>query len=118
MSDVPDVSGQEIAIGAWHHVSLEATFCDQKAEPNPLRQRLERFERSEAIERLERLSLRPNDAFYAILVREIKKLCRSDNPAPVLTIDTFSRRRYFFRKGLRVSDSEIVVHNAEIVGAV
>jgi len=78
MSDVPDVSGQEIAIGACHHVSLEATFCDQKAEPNPLRQRLERFERSEAIERMERLSVRPNEAFYAILVREIKKLCRSD----------------------------------------
>src|SRR5262245_44003220 len=72
MSDVPEVSGQEIAIGAWHHVSLEATFCDQKAELNPLRQRLERFERSEAIERLERLSLRPNDAFYANSQRKIK----------------------------------------------
>jgi hypothetical protein len=77
MRDMPDVSGQEIAIGAWHHVSLEATFCDQKVVP----------------------------------VR----------PAPVLTIDTFSRRRYFFRKRLRVfqiSDLELGVHKRGIVGAV
>jgi|SRR5215468_1027599 len=90
MSDVPDVSGQEIAIGARHRFFLEGPFHDQEGEPNPLRQRLERLERSEAIERMERLSLRPNDAFYAILVREIKKLCRSDprrssplTPSPV-----------------------------------
>jgi hypothetical protein len=67
MSDVPDVSGQEMAVSALHHVSLEATFCDQKAASKPSR-----------------------DAFYAILVREIKKLCRSDprrssplTPSPV-----------------------------------
>jgi hypothetical protein len=79
MTDMPNVTRQEISIGAWHHVSLEATFAIKKREPNPLRQRLERFEQSEAIERLERHLLRPNDAFYAILVREIKKLCRSDS---------------------------------------
>jgi len=36
-------------------------------------------------------------------------------------IDTFSRRRYFFRKRLRVfqiSDSELGVHKRGIVGAV
>ena len=67
MIDVPDISRQEVTVRARHRFFLEGPFHGQKAEPNPLRERLERFERSEAIERLERLSLRPNDAFYSIL---------------------------------------------------
>jgi hypothetical protein len=55
VSYVPDVSRQEIAVGAWHHVSLEATFCHKKAASKPSK-----------------------DAFYAILIRESKKLRRSE----------------------------------------
>ena len=49
MSDVPDVTWQEIAVDAQHRVSLEATFRRQKAVSKLL-----------------------NDAFYDALYREIK----------------------------------------------
>ena len=52
---VPDVARQEVAVGARHRVSLEATFCHQKAASKPIKH-----------------------AFYAILVREIKNLRQSD----------------------------------------
>src|SRR5262249_48259351 len=65
--DMPDVPWQKVTACSWHRSLLGRPFHGQKGEPNPLRQRLERFEPSAAIERLERLSLRPNDAFYSIL---------------------------------------------------
>ena len=55
MSDGPDVTGQKMAVGAWHRFPLEVTFRLQKAAAKLL-----------------------NDAFYAILCCEIKKLSWSD----------------------------------------
>ena len=55
MSDVPDVTGQKIAIGARHRLPLEVAFRLQKVTAKLL-----------------------NDAFYAILCCQIKKLSWSD----------------------------------------
>src|SRR5262245_3836420 len=44
-----DVTRKKMAVSALHRFFLEGPFHGQKAEPNPLRQRFERFERSEAI---------------------------------------------------------------------
>jgi len=48
--DMPDVPWQKVTACSWHRFFLEGSFHCQKGEPNPLRQRLERFERSEALE--------------------------------------------------------------------
>jgi hypothetical protein len=66
MTEMSNVTREELTVRARHRIFLEGPFHGQK-QPNPLRQQFERFERSEAIERLDRLSLRPNDAFYAYL---------------------------------------------------
>jgi hypothetical protein len=60
MGDVPDVTGQEMAIGARHRLSLEVAFRLQKATSKLL-----------------------NDAFYAIIYCYIKKLSWSDPGVPV-----------------------------------
>jgi hypothetical protein len=55
MSDVPDVAWQKVAVGARHRVSLEIVFWLQKGTAKLL-----------------------NDASYAILYCQIKKLPWSD----------------------------------------
>jgi hypothetical protein len=55
VSNMPEMIWQEVTVRARHRVSLEPTFCHQKAASKPLK-----------------------DAFYAILVRKIKNFPRSD----------------------------------------
>ena len=59
VSDVPDITRQEVTVRARHRSFLEIAFRRQKATSKSL-----------------------DDAFYAILYCQIKKLTRSD-PNPV-----------------------------------
>jgi hypothetical protein len=55
MSDVPNVTREEVTVRARHRIFLEGSFSRQKAASKLL-----------------------NDAFYALLSRETKNLRRSD----------------------------------------